>query len=261
MTLYQGGDWLRGTEKIFSRRMGEIAERVVLKQVWERTDFLTPREQMIAKQVCDRAGCVIVFDGGYPGAERVRGLCMPDNWFPETSDFRIEMLRVFAEDGTALSHGAVLGSILGLGIERRVLGDIATTHTGAIITVTTEMATYITNHLHYVGHSAVHIDPCTGQCTPEPPTYMPQTLTISSLRVDALVAGACKLSRSGAQALIERGHVSLNFSELNDVDEAVVAGDVLSIRGFGRVKMMAELGLSKKEKHRIEVGVLKSRSK
>jgi len=261
MTSSTRSDWFRPAEQTFYRRVCDIAEKVTQQHIWERTDFLTPREQRIVTHIANQVGCVVAQDGGYPDAERKRALVMPDNWYPETSDYHVEMMHVVSADGHALTHGGVLGSLLGLGIERRVLGDISANENQAVFAVSAEMAAYVQANLRQVGRSPVDVTRCTGQLAPTPPVYASRTVTVASMRVDAVLAAACRLSRSQAQDLILRGHVTLNFVDIKDTDTSVVAGDVFSVRGFGRVKISEVLGMSKKDKFRIEVGILNSNLK
>jgi RNA-binding protein YlmH len=52
--------------------------------------------------------------------------------------------------------------------------------------------------------------------------------------------------------------VSLNFAPLEKPDVQLEEGDLLSIRGFGRVRVLALEGESKKGRTRVQVGILQS---
>jgi RNA-binding protein YlmH len=65
-------------------------------------------------------------------------------------------------------------------------------------------------------------------------------------RLDALVAGACRLSRAEAQRLIAGGLVKLNHVPCLRADARLAEGDLISVRGHGRVRVVAFQGESRR---------------
>ena len=92
------------------------------------TGFLDSHEQSLAKKAAmHAAGVRTLMYGGYDDAERRMLVCVPAD-LPlsdeEAEDGLITVLRVTKPAmSRALSHRDYLGSILGLGIERRLTGD------------------------------------------------------------------------------------------------------------------------------------------
>ena len=85
-----------------------------------------------------------------------------------------------------------------------------------------------------------------------------QVVLMSSLRIDKAIASVFDKSRSLSQDLIKSGKVKVNYAEVMQNDFEVRTGDLISIRGLGRVKIGQNLGLTKKDKVRIEVQIISS---
>ena len=85
--------------------------------------FLTPAEQSLIMRVDEFFGC-ISFDGGTEEAERRLCRIRTDEYQPDDGA-PIALLSVAVTDTSAeISHRDVLGSLMGLGIRRDMIGDI-----------------------------------------------------------------------------------------------------------------------------------------
>lgn len=91
------------------------------------TAFLDSHEQALAKTLVSQSGDVdLLLYGGYDDAERRILICMPHGYadFTDLSQF-FSVLRVEPlTSDRSLSHRDYLGSLMGLGIERKLIGDI-----------------------------------------------------------------------------------------------------------------------------------------
>ena len=74
----------------------------------------------------------------------------------------------------------------------------------------------------------------------------PVTFTVQSARLDAVVSGIFRLSRTSAAAQIRAGAVHLNYAECLRPDAPVAPGDVLSLRGAGKGSVTEVGGMSRK---------------
>ena len=84
-------------------------------------------------------------------------------------------------------------------------------------------------------------------------------ILVSSLRLDKLVASIFKLSRSQAVQLISAKHVKLNYAVSDKPDQQIELDDLISVRRFGRAKVLSENGFSKNGKHKLTVELLSSK--
>ena len=71
-------------------------------------------------------------------------------------------------------------------------------------------------------------------------------ITLASPRLDAFVSAGYDLSRSEAQRLINAGLVKLNHVPETRTDTGVDAGDLISVRGYGRMKIEELLGQTRR---------------
>ncbi len=80
--------------------------------------------------------------------------------------------------------------------------------------------------------------------------------TISSLRLDTVIKEIYGLSRKDAAALIQKLLVKVNYRVVDDVKFQLQEGDMLSVRGKGRSKIVEIRGRSKKDKIKMTAAIL-----
>ncbi|QQE80719.1 RNA-binding protein [Alicyclobacillus sp. SO9] len=250
--------WARAAERPFLRRLDDIALQVESRYTAELTDFLTPREQILAESMARHHNLNITFFGGYDGAERQRALIAPSYWVERQADYRICILSATLNQQRSASHRHIMGSLLGTGVKRKKVGDIGLNSEKAYVVMDTDLADFVQANWRLPGmfdgviQRLDHVDAFPVS------QYELTNGSVSSLRLDAVIAQFCKYSRSKAQEAVKRGHVTLNFAEVTNPAESLEQGDVISIRGFGRLKLMSLEGESKRGKQRLQIGVLKS---
>lgn len=216
------------------------------------TGLLDSHEQALARQVMMYAADVRTFLwGGYEGAERRMMVCVPSE-IPmtkeEASEGLLAVLRVSKPAiSRELSHRDYLGSMLGLGIDRSVTGDILVRDDGADIIIVPDIADFLLEEYIQVGrtHVSRELKPLSELIIPEVRT---QTIrdTIPSVRLDSVIASAFKLSRSKASEAIRGGIVSVDHIECLKPDARVEEGSILVLKGKGKAVLKEIGGESKK---------------
>ena len=68
-------------------------------------------------------------------------------------------------------------------------------------------------------------------------------------------------TRSIAKAMIESGKVKVNWTEENRPDFMLEILDIVSIRGYGRLQIQKIEGRTKKDKIKVELGLLEKNKK
>lgn len=198
--------------------------------------------------------------GGQEGCER-QMLCIGS---PETlgyeEEFPITCLKLAPKNARfsdELSHRDVLGSLMNLGIERNTLGDIYLDGNVAYVFCTQKMAPYIQEQLTRIKHTTITVEEV--QNLPELKTNPPEEVLIqvSSLRLDLIVAKTYHLSRRTAQDLFREHKIYLDGRLMEDGSQELKTGQILSVRGYGRLSLQESRGLSKKGKHNILLSVRK----
>ena len=229
-------------------RMVDLAYQSLKNRKYKLTGFLSPFEQEVAGTVANSIGDINVdFDGGYVGAERQRvAFCHKE--FAGTPAFEIAVIKAeWNGEFARLSHRDVLGSILSLGIERECVGDIIATKESAKILVDKKMTDYFTTNLTQIGGTKVKtvIDELTSIAAKEE-RFKEIRATVASLRVDSIAAAGFGMSRSKAAADIAADKVKLNWQSVKNASQSIKEGDILSMRGRGRLEVTEIRGFTKK---------------
>ena len=152
-----------------------------------------------------------------------------------------------------LTHRDYLGSLMALGIERETMGDIVVKPDGAYLFCEERIAPYIIEHFTQARHTALTCK--IAEALPEGALFETKRLSVqvSSQRADALIARVYRLSRAEAQALFPAGKVFVSGRLCESPGYAPKAGDILSVRGFGRIRYVGIESLSKKGKENTAV--------
>ncbi|BFH61499.1 YlmH family RNA-binding protein [Paenibacillus azoreducens] len=222
------------------------------------TDFLDPRQTVILESLANRHPDVQVrFDGGHAEAERCRALIAPDYRDLSSEDMKLKVLRIDSTDQKflALEHGDYLGSILGLGIKRSKIGDIHVLEDGCHAVVCEEISAFLDMNLNQVHR--IHVQ---SEILPIEQLRISKTslemldITVASLRLDGIASDVYRLSRSKVLVPIRAGRCRVNWKTEEDPSVQLREGDVVSMQGFGRFKVLEAGDVTKKGRYRVRVG-------
>lgn len=186
-------------------------------------------------------------DGGYEEAERKILVFLPD-WADTPPEEELAFLRAsFHGPDSSLTHRDILGSLMGLGVERDRLGDILVSAHSADIVAASSLRDFFLREWGEAGRVKLTVTEI-GREDLEVPQAQVKTVrdTVSSLRLDAVAASAFGLSRGRAAELIAAGRVNLDHAACLKPDKQVVQGAVLTARGLGKAKLIEVGGLTKK---------------
>ncbi|MBA4494231.1 RNA-binding protein [Paenactinomyces guangxiensis] len=246
----------RRDEKPFVERSLDWIERALDKYQPVTTPFLDPREQYILRTLVQREPeLLLLLDGGYSSAERCRAVVGPSSYLRNDPRlFRLSFLRLETKSGKPLEHSDVLGTILGLGIKREKVGDLHPHQSGCDIVIAEEMCEFVHNQLGQVGREHVNISKIArNEFILTEQKYSVRAVTLPSLRVDALVSEGYRISRAKAAAWIKNGKCKVNWKVVDQPDYPVEAGDLISLRGYGRIRIMSLDGLTKKRRNLVKI--------
>ena len=246
------------------------------------SSFLTPREAKYARAHLSArvsAGTAVLW-GGYPTAERVRVVILPDyteglvdpaalasDPMAALTDGGLDDLAAIIRSAVCpvqvrgsgfreLSHRDYLGSVLGLGLERDAIGDILMPDAhSAILLTDTRVGDFLTTQMEKVATDTVRVSrlpegtPLTGTRR-----LQPITDTVASERLDCVVAALCNLSREKAQMAVKSGLVELDYEAVEDCSATVEAPAVISVRGIGKFAVHSFDGTTRKGRIRLAAG-------
>ncbi|MBE7044241.1 MAG: RNA-binding protein [Ruminococcaceae bacterium] len=201
------------------------------------SDFLDGSQQVMAEEFCrTRADCGSLLWGGYPDAGRRMLGVFPEWQEPEQEVFPIRILKISKSYEKELSHRDFLGTILSLGIDRRKVGDILVGEKDTFVFVSEEVADFIAGQITKIANCGVKIrEIAPSELVVPEPKFLEYAGIAASLRLDAVTAAAAGLSRKDALRLIEAEKVSVNHRVMIQGSKTVSEGDLLSIRGVGRI--------------------------
>ena len=239
----------KGTEgEEVAVKLVDLAEQVRRSQKFRLSGFLDPYGQEIAETVAaNYHGVRVDFAGGYQGAERQRAVFIHDDFRGQPAFDIVVIKAEWNGDFCRLTHRDVLGALMGQGIERDRLGDILLAGAMARIITDENMANYLLANLTQIGVASVSTSSDDlANITPREERCKEITATVASLRVDSIAAAGFGSSRSRAAADIAADKLKLNWQSVKNAAQTVKEGDVLSMRGRGRLEVAEVRGQTKK---------------
>ena len=165
----------------------------------------------------------------------------------------VAVLHIKGSGFCKLTHRDYLGSLLSLGLEREVLGDIELLDEySAYLFCRASMAPYIVESLERVGGDKVTVRPTQpGADFASQRRVQRISDTVASARLDCVVASLANLSRESAQQMIRDGRVELDYRPEERVDRTVVTPAVISLRGVGKFRVLSVATQTKKGRYRL----------
>jgi len=237
-----------GVDKQLVARVLDCCEIASQRQIIKYTDFLDPfHRDFVRPLVANFFGVRHQEEGGYPGAEKMRMVIFPDYYRPGDIEVPITVLEISLSDPSrVLSHRDYLGALVGLGIRRSLVGDIIAFAGGAQVVAATEVANAILglSEVNKFNASVVEIPPYQIKVEEQPQRTI--TSTVASVRLDAVLSSGLGVGRSKAVELIKGDKVKVNWRQIGQPGFQLNSGDVLSIRGKGRLEL-TEVGAETKK--------------
>lgn len=244
-------------EDAFRKRLTEWAERSWSQGVYCFSHFLdlAGRSDFLSAVPSLPPAPWTLF-GGAEGCERQMlrfgspDLCGYDAPFPIVC---LKITPVSAKFAEPLTHRDYLGALMALGIDRELMGDIAVRKEAAYLFCEERIAPYIAENFTQARHTNLTCAPA--DSLPEGALYETRRVVVqlSSQRVDALIAHVLRLSRGEAQALFPAGRVFVSGRLCESPGHAPKPGDIISVRGYGRMRYVGLESLSKKGKENTAV--------
>ena len=246
--------------ELLDRAARDGEERLLLGRIWDKydqcrrrnipahSDFLSPQEQAAAERLLHMMGAAdgYVWWGGYEGAERRQLHFLPD--WQETPEYdAIRCLRCTFYETGKLTHRDFLGSLMGLGLTREKIGDILVSENGADILVADSVADFLLRDWTAAGRTALQVKEIEVSELTIPAQQVKELRdTVSSLRLDSVLAVGFSTSRGKAAEAVETGRVQVNWTVCQKPDKQVAEGDVLTIRGLGKCRLTTVGNVTKK---------------
>lgn len=213
------------------------------------SDFFSPLEFSYAIKIVESSN--LDYEVVFEGEDYDRKLILvKDIDFIARESF-LELISFKDDD---FEHRNILGSILNLGINREKIGDIVKISGKWYVYCLKPIGEFLFSHLNKISRYKIK------------PELLDEILIfedfrefeildvkITSMRLDCVVKELAKVSRENAKNLIKSQSVKLNHEECKDSDKKISVGDIISIRGKGKFKIVSHNGFSRKDKNIIEL--------
>ena len=255
---------------IISNRFKDLANKAYLKGIPVFTDFLDLMEQteyiefisgknMPPVNTMLNGGIFFLDDNNNSQTDDFlerKMACFYPKDLPYDIVFPITIIEInpvnsrFAGD---LNHRDFLGSLMNLGIERYLLGDILVKDNRAYVFVKEAMADFICDNLTIIRHTSVTAKPCSSYDFDYTPSFKEEKGSVASERLDAVISFAFNMSRNDAVLLISSGKVFINARETVSKSHTLKNGDIVSVRGKGRFIFDEILSTTKKGRFFIKI--------
>lgn len=229
------------------RKLLDKIEIVLKNHILEKTDFLDPYERKIAKSILNRFDDIDYLEkGGYNNSERKIIIIFPHYFVQDNIRNNISILKIKGDLGL-MNHRDYLGSLLSLGIVRNKIGDILVHDNFGFIIIMEEISEYILYNFKKIGNVKIKTELINKNEIILPKIKFKEVKRfVISLRLDVIISGAYNLSRKESTKIIKAGNVKLNWEPINKPYIELEKGDMVSVKGYGRLILDDIEGISKK---------------
>ncbi|MGF7057302.1 RNA-binding protein [Brassicibacter mesophilus] len=240
------------------RKILDKIEQVIRNHEIVYTDFLDPYQRKLCYSFLNRFIDVSYYEeGGLENAERKSIIMFPSYLNKLDIENPIKSLIILGGSKfKELNHRDYLGTILGLGIKREKLGDINVHKTFGQVIVHRDLVDFIRYNLKSINTEPVKVNEIAlSELIPGKEDYRDIYTTVASLRLDVIISTSCNIPRSKSTSYIEQGKVKVNWQPVISPSYLLDAGDIISLKGYGRIKLLDDLGDSKKGRTKIIVRI------
>jgi len=231
---------LESGAKAASKRDMPVPGRFMARDVF-------PQAVHLARQ----ADVAVSVFGGYPEAERVQVCFHPSADEPVYTGTWLKI--TWNPRFAAPTHPELLGSLMGLGFDRSYFGDLIAGEQEAYLYAMPEMAIRLPSEWTQAGRTTIEVTVLTEPPVLSLPHGVMEEFSAASLRLDAVLAGALHISRARGADMIRQGLVMIAHQEETRIDRLLQAGDLISVRGHGRIRVNEIGGLSRKGRTYVRV--------
>ena len=251
-------------------------EKLILSKIFDKINFCETRNQIQVTDFLDLAQQALIekvlklqkqenyiFFGGHDNAERKVIIFYPEKFSDLIKAERIDIgewikvLRIILpnENKGKYDHKIYLGGLMKLGIKREKIGDILVDQNGADILISNDIMKFLQNNiLQLTRFQKSKLDEINLKDLKEINIENEIIkITVSSMRLDNIIAELARCSRNKALDIIEQERVFVNFQLVTKQTKEIKENDKITIRGKGRFEIKEIIGNTKKGRYLILV--------
>lgn len=249
-------------------------EKLVLSKIIDKINFCETRNKIQVTDFFDLGQKQLVYNflnsqkfknymfyGGFEEAERVIAVFYPEKLeeLIQNIDFNeyIKAIRITLpnENKGKYIHQNYLGALMKLGLNREKIGDILVDENGADVIIKEDILKFLVINLPELTRfqkskiEEIRLEELRKAIIKKEKIM----ITVSSMRVDNIVAELAKCSRNKANELLEQERVFVNYEVIIKATKQIKEDDKITIRGKGRFKINKKVGTTKKDRIILEV--------
>lgn len=240
-------------DRLLAKKILDTVEYCKKNFTYKATSFLDPKQQKIAEDLLLKERDIAYQkEGGIANSERALYIIYHEDYDVEDMEQPYHILAFSWNNKNTRKpgHRDFLGSIIGAGIKREMLGDIMLQEEEAYVVCSREISDYILYNIEKVGSTPVKV-----KLVEEVEALEEKEkiifATVASLRLDSIIGAGFGISRTKATELIKSGRVRVNWEETDLTSKAIKQSDVISLRGKGRIVLEEINGNTKKDRIKI----------
>lgn len=210
--------------------------------------FLSVDEASYVRKMPELKKSKHTFFGGYEDAERVCFVALPE-WCDSAEDLGIvDSYTISYRNCDKLSHRDFLGTLMSFGITRETIGDILCEEGRTVIFVLNSVSKYVKEQIDKVGGVGVSVTEGVKLPLPGSGKLIDCTETVSSLRIDCVIAALLNTSRENAKKAILDNRVLVDSQMCEKITATVNENSKISVKGVGKFIIKDTSSHSKKGK-------------
>ena len=249
-------------------------EKLILSKVMDKINFCETRnriqvtdfldlgqKQLICNFLNSQKVNNYIFYGGFEEAERVLVVFYPEKLeeLIQNISFNeyIKVIRITLpnENKGKYTHQNYLGALMKLGLKREKIGDILVDENGADIIIKEDILKFLVTNLPQLTRfqkakiEEIKLEELRKAIIKKEKI----TITVSSMRIDNIVAELAKCSRNKANELLEQERVFVNYEVITKPTKQIKEEDKITIRGKGRFEIKQIVGNTRKGRIMVDV--------
>lgn len=238
------------------KRIIELSEKSYRNNMYVFTDFLSPADYTVCVQALEQEHLPYDSFGGNESCERKIIRFGSEEELGYAQPYPIVCLVVrpaLAKFADTLGHRDFLGSVLNLGIDRSVIGDIFIRDNVGYILCLERIGEYLKENLTKIRHTVVRCELTLEMPEEIQPKLETVRLSLASERCDIVIAKLYHLPRGDALNLFREKKVAINGRIEENNSKNLTPEDIVSARGYGKFIYHGVRSVNKKEKLCIDV--------
>lgn len=216
------------------------------------SSFLDERQAALARSALNERGFRRYgFYGGYENASRKVLGVFPE--YCEDEEYPVSAITFRYRENDRLSHRDFLGAFMSRQIKREMLGDIIVGKGSTTAFVYSTVKDVLLSEITKIGSVGVKSEEDDAPDLKSEQAFTEKNGSVSSMRLDSVLALAAGVSRGKAADMIKGGGVTVNYRTVESASCSLDSGDVFSARGFGKFILFSVNGKTKKDRYHITV--------